>query len=1020
VGARIARLLKLHSGERSLALRMLLLMLVLWTGATVGAAGVESLLFSRYGPQSLPYLFIALGLITLPITAQLGALLQRTDRGRILVLLPLALGLVLTAGRGLILAGGNWVYPVLWVLMMVVWIIEATGMWAVASLVNDTRQAKRLFPLYGAGQIVGGAVGGLLTVPLARTLHAENLIFLWIVALIAACFLVRSLLGSQPTDHGLHPARVRRNTTANIFRGALDGFRLVRSSRLLGWLAVAMVLFALLYNSLSFVFAEAVTDRYPNSDALASFLGLFNALINGPALILSVFLASRLFARFGVATMVLALAVIYLMGFAALAIGVGFVVLVAFRLTQMVWVNSVWINGWQTLFTIVPSERRGQVTSFMDGGAWQVGVMLAGGAIILSQALRGSQAFFAFGIAGSVLLVVAMVAARRAYGPAVAEAVRAGRPDVFVSEEEPFGGFRTDAAAIATLVESASDSDADVRRVAVAIAADIGTRDVLPAIIAGASGDDPEVKAVALASLVRNPDSSGATVASQAMSHANPAVRACAVDALVACASDPAEVETQLRPLLADAHPRVRARAAVGLARVRPGPRATDRVVAMMRSPDPATRAAAVVALGDLGERADLIERAVTDLDADVRKAALGPLAAIGGNGHRTLVSALGDPDAGVRDKAVATLASLGDDVVDLLEGALADPQWEGEALRALRIIGGAQFEHVRSYAHIQVEAAARYGQLALRLGRSEDERIELLTRSLRMRMIRHATNALWANASVGNADRLGPAIESLTSSNSGQRATALEAIDSLGKPEIAGPLIALWEREPAPTSDLEAGDLEAVVAELLADDDPWLRACTAFACESLPARIFDYRLRGLSTTDPDPDVRSAALVSLGGAKSMKTLDTLPLMKRVLFLGKVPLFAGLAPWDLNSVAKAAEENLFSDGELIAAQGEPGGEMYVVVTGEIEVRIAHSDDRLELARRRPGEVVGEMSVITGQPRMASLVAVGDVRTLSIDRLKFERILAERPEVSLAVMRQLCARLEEQSRETDPAQ
>jgi CRP-like cAMP-binding protein len=52
-------------------------------------------------------------------------------------------------------------------------------------------------------------------------------------------------------------------------------------------------------------------------------------------------------------------------------------------------------------------------------------------------------------------------------------------------------------------------------------------------------------------------------------------------------------------------------------------------------------------------------------------------------------------------------------------------------------------------------------------------------------------------------------------------------------------------------------------------------------------------------------------------------------------------------------------------------------------------------------------------------MASLVAVGDVRTLSIDRGKFERILAERPEVSLAVMRQLCTRLEQQSLEIGPA-
>ena len=976
----------------------------------MGATGIESLLFSRYGPRSLPYLFIALGLITLPVTAQLGALLQRTDRRRILILLPLALGLALAAGRALILADENWVYPALWLLMMVVWIVEATGMWAVASLVNDTRQAKRLFPLYGAGQIVGGIVGGLLTVPLARTLHAENLIFVWTIALVAAGFLVRSLLASESIGVPGR-ARITRATSTNVFRSTLDGLRLVRSSRLLGRLAVAMILFALLYNSLSFVFAEAVTDQFPNSDDLAAFIGLFNALINGPALIVSILVANRLFARFGVATMVLTLAVIYLVGFAASTMGVGFAALVAFRLIQMVWVNSVWITGWQSLFTVIPPERRGQVTSFMDGGAWPVGMMLAGGAIILSQVLRGEEAVFFVGVAGSVLLLVAMMHVRRAYGPTVAEAVRAGRPDVFTSEDEPFGGFRTDGAAVATLVQSAMDSDSDVRRLAVAIAADVGGPEVLPAILSAASDDDPEVRTVALASLARHPDPSGSAAASQALSHADARVRAHAIDALVACASDPDWVETLLRPLLTDEDPGVRARAAAGLVRVRPSPQAIHRVVVMFRSAEAATRAAAVVALGDLGERADLVEKAVTDEDADVRKAALGALAAIGGNGHRALVSALGDSDAGVREAAVTTLTALGGEVVDLLVGVLADPLREGAALRALRAIGGAQYEHVRGYARAQVEAAAHYGQLARRLGHNEDEPIELLARSLRMRMVRHATNALWANASLSDTNRLGPAIESLTSPNPSQRANALEAIDSLGKHEIVGPLLSIWEGEQIQTSDDKA-----VVAELLADDDHWLRACAVLACESLPARIFDDRLRELSTTDPDQDVRAAALLTLEGGKQMKTLDTLPLMKRILFLSKVPLFAELNPPDLMSVAKAAEENLYPDGQLIAAQGDPGGEMHVVVTGEIEVRIANSDDRLELARRGPGDVVGEMSVISGQPRMASLVAVGDVRTLSIDRSRFERILAERPEVSLAVMRQLCARLEQQSIET----
>ena len=66
---------------------------------------------------------------------------------------------------------------------------------------------------------------------------------------------------------------------------------------------------------------------------------------------------------------------------------------------------------------------------------------------------------------------------------------------------------------------------------------------------------------------------------------------------------------------------------------------------------------------------------------------------------------------------------------------------------------------------------------------------------------------------------------------------------------------------------------------------------------------------------------------------------------------------------------------------------------------------------ELARRKTGEVVGEMAIISQEPRMASLVAAGDVRLLCIDQKHFEGLLRERPETSLAVMRVLCARLQQ---------
>lgn len=141
----------------------------------------------------------------------------------------------------------------------------------------------------------------------------------------------------------------------------------------------------------------------------------------------------------------------------------------------------------------------------------------------------------------------------------------------------------------------------------------------------------------------------------------------------------------------------------------------------------------------------------------------------------------------------------------------------------------------------------------------------------------------------------------------------------------------------------------------------------------------------------------------------MQTLTTLSQMERILFLRRVPLFADLPPADLKQLAAIAEEQVHPDGDVICEQGEPGDELYVIVSGEVRV-VSRGN---EIARRRPGEFVGEVALITGAPRNATLVAAGETRLLRIERRQFEGLLRERPDAGLAVMRVLAERLTERT-------
>src|SRR5918999_3222543 len=419
--------------------------------------------FARFGPRYLPYMWIVVGLITFPVMLVISALLARLDRRRVFTTLLLGLALLVAALRGLLLIDARWVYPPLWLGMMVTWTALGTLTWGLAGSGHDTRQAKRLFPLYGAGAILGGAVGGFSTPPLAQFLHAENLLLVWVVTLIAAAIAATSVVGRRSRRRRLPGPRPKR---IGLLESVLQGARYVRRSQLAAWMSVSIILLNILYFSLSLPFAKAATGRFADADSLSGFLGLFTGATNAVALLVSIGVANRLFARFGVPTVVLSFPFIYLVGFAILGFTPGFAPLVTIRFVQWVWMYGVWATGWEALRGVVPIEWRGQVRAFMDGGPLQAGVILAGIFLLATQDALTTRQFFLVAAVFAAAAVAASWRLRRAYAEELVAALRAGWPEVFISEAGSVGGPLRDRVARSTLIEGARDPQPVVRRLA--------------------------------------------------------------------------------------------------------------------------------------------------------------------------------------------------------------------------------------------------------------------------------------------------------------------------------------------------------------------------------------------------------------------------------------------------------------------------------------------------------------------------------------------------------------------------
>jgi NTE family protein len=99
------------------------------------------------------------------------------------------------------------------------------------------------------------------------------------------------------------------------------------------------------------------------------------------------------------------------------------------------------------------------------------------------------------------------------------------------------------------------------------------------------------------------------------------------------------------------------------------------------------------------------------------------------------------------------------------------------------------------------------------------------------------------------------------------------------------------------------------------------------------------------------------------------------------------------------------------GQTLMGQGEPGDSMYLVVSGRLRAYQRQDDGRDRAIREMGrGQVIGELSLFTDEPRSASIVAIRDSVLVRLDKPAFDELLARSPRLSMLMTRQIIHRLQ----------
>jgi len=132
----------------------------------------------------------------------------------------------------------------------------------------------------------------------------------------------------------------------------------------------------------------------------------------------------------------------------------------------------------------------------------------------------------------------------------------------------------------------------------------------------------------------------------------------------------------------------------------------------------------------------------------------------------------------------------------------------------------------------------------------------------------------------------------------------------------------------------------------------------------------------------------------------------------VELLSRVSLFSELSREELERISRVAVPRSFPAGVRVFHEGDRSDACYLVRSGDLRVTREHSDGRaIALATLGPGDIFGELAMLDGQARSASVETLSDSELLALPAADFRRMLAEHSQISVKLIIALTRRLRE---------
>ena len=1058
----LQRILRVYPEEVKLLLWVTAIQLVMSTSSILLNNFAQTAFLKRYGVESLPTIFLIEAVLTFGFANAVGFLMNRMSTIRVFTGLFLFFAVSIGLIRGLLPLGIPLVYPILYILKSLAVAILPILYWDILSDLFTTQQSKRLYTLITAGGVLGTTLGSLMTGSVAHWVGADNVLLIFVGGMALAAFLNELTERVVGVPLELRTNRDKGRLQESLRKNLSDFVSFARTSPLLKYMILIIAIPNILLPLLTYQFNVVVDDYYATEQATLHFFGVFRGVSNA-AMFLILLFSGRLITRWGVATSLLFHPVNYLIAFGSLFFSFDLFLGTYARFSTETLKTTLNNPARAILYNFFPEKMRGLVRVFLRGTVVRAADFAGSGFLML---IRGAMEPRMLSIVAAPLCLIWIFTTfriKQKYSNLLLKTLVEEQIDwkrledmnfqVWLRDKQIFGRLRQalegadpESALVSAeilakaapagwpkwIVGALAGKPAETQRALLDLLKIEDGKEAVEELIRIAPTAPPNTLAYLIHTLNRLDPKSSLSIMERFSDHPDPRVRVEALAGLYL--SHSSKAQTDFRQRIRDSLDAGEAgiRFAIEVLGKAGDPTFSEMLLEAAGGEDSDLKAWALSGLGKMRheDAMEIVLSATEDPSEQVRDAALKGLSTLKEKIPMAVwIRLLGHHDPRFRKEASMAIQDRGEGVFHDLLPVLASPSRvvKNEVLSILSALGPPR-KLVSHFITRALKRPYRYALYVRELQKIEKGKtLPLLLDHILERNNESLEIILRVIGIIEFGDRMDTILKAIQSGKRRDIDNAIEALETSLHSSIRKILIPLMEENPSDESMANVGRTLGIVAltdtperiltGLLKDEDPLIQALTVYAFgEGIVDQSPSHAIEELLDSDTQI-VREAAQytprVLEGRAPTEHGLPRDPnLVEKAISVRKIPIFSDLRVQEVMAIAGKSLMRKFARDEVVVREGDPGDALFLIMEGEMAViKGMGKEQEFVLDRIGKDDFFGEMALLDGNPRSASIRSESEALVLVLNDEDFVRIMEDYPSVPLKICGVLVRRIRE---------